>query len=93
MGIRVALGAQASQVSMLVLRQGLRPVLLGLLVGVGGALAAGRLIESFLFATEARDPAAISAVVVILLAVAAMACWAPARRASQIDPIAALRHE
>jgi predicted permease len=93
MGIRVALGAQASQVSMLVLRQGLRPVLLGLLVGVGGALAAGRLIGSFLFATEARDPAAISAVVVTLLAVAALACWAPARRASRIDPIAALRHE
>jgi putative ABC transport system permease protein len=93
MGIRVALGAQASQVSMLVLRQGLRPVLVGLLVGVGGALAAGRLIGSFLFATEARDPAAISAVVVTLLAVAALACWAPARRASRIDPIAALRHE
>jgi putative ABC transport system permease protein len=78
---------------MLVLRQGLRPVLLGLLVGVGGALAAGRLLGSFLFATEARDPAAISAVVVTLLAVAAVACWAPARRASRIDPIAALRQE
>jgi putative ABC transport system permease protein len=93
MGIRIALGAQSSQISMLVLRQGLRPVFGGLIVGVAAALAAGQLIRSFLFGTEARDPAAISAVVVILLLVAAVACWAPARRASQIDPMAALRDE
>jgi predicted permease len=92
-GIRIALGAQASQVSMLVLRQGIRPVFGGLLVGVAAALAAGQLIRSFLFGTEARDPAAISAVVLILLLVAAVACWAPARRASRIDPMAALRNE
>jgi ABC-type antimicrobial peptide transport system permease subunit len=65
----------------------------GLLVGVAAALAAGQLIRSFLFGTEARDPAAISAVVLILLLVAAVACWAPARRASRIDPMAALRNE
>jgi putative ABC transport system permease protein len=93
MGIRIALGAQPSQVSMLVLRQGIRPVLGGLLVGVLGALAAGQLISSFLFGTEPRDPAAISAVVAVLLLVAAAACWAPARRASRIDPMAALRDE
>jgi putative ABC transport system permease protein len=58
---------------MLVLRQGIRPVLVGLLVGVAAALAVGRLIGGFLFGTEARDPAAISAVVVILLLVAALA--------------------
>lgn len=92
-GIRIALGAQASQVSMLVWRQGIRPVLGGLLVGVTGALAAGQLIGSFLFGTQARDPAAISAVVFILLLVAAVACWEPARRASRIDPMAALRDE
>ena len=51
------------------------------------------LIGSFLFGTEPRDPAAISAVVVMLLLVAAVACWAPARRASRIDPMAALRNE
>ena len=78
---------------MLVLRQGIRPVISGLLVGVGAAVAAGRLIGSFLFGTEARDPAAISAVVVLLLLVATVACWAPARRASRIDPMAALRSE
>ena len=93
MGIRIALGAQASHVSMLVLRQGLRPVVGGLLVGVAAALAAGQLIGSFLFGTQAYDPAAISVVVVMLLLVAVAACWAPARRASQIDPMAALRDE
>jgi len=92
-GIRIALGAQAPQVSMLVLRQGIQPVLGGLVVGVAAALAAGQLISSFLFGTEPRDPAAISAVVVMLLLVAAVACWAPARRASRIDPMAALRNE
>jgi predicted permease len=92
-GIRLALGAQALQVSMLVLRQGMRPVFGGLFVGVAAALAVGQLIGSFLFGTQARDPAAISAVVVMLLLVAAVACWAPARRASRIDPMAALRDE
>jgi putative ABC transport system permease protein len=92
-GIRIALGAQASQVSMLVLRQGMQPVLGGLVAGVAAALAAGQLISSFLFGTEPRDPAAISAVVVMLLLVAAVACWAPARRASRIDPMAALHDE
>jgi len=63
------------------------------LVGVAAALAAGRLISSFLFGAQARDPAAISAVAAILLLVAAAACWAPARRASRIDPMTALRNE
>jgi putative ABC transport system permease protein len=92
-GLRIALGAQSSQVSMLVFRQGIRPVAGGLLVGVAGALAAGRWISSFLFGTEARNPAAIFAVVALLLAVAAAACWTPARRASRIDPMASLRNE
>jgi ABC-type antimicrobial peptide transport system permease subunit len=92
-GIRIALGAQASQVSMLVLRQETQPVLGGLVVGVAAALAAGQLISSFLFGTEPHDPASISAVVLTLLLVAAVACWAPVRRASRIDPMAALRNE
>jgi putative ABC transport system permease protein len=92
-GIRIALGAQSSQVSMLILRQGVRPVLGGLIAGVATALVTGGLIRGFLFGTETRDPAAISAVVVLLLMVAAAACWAPARRASRIDPMAALRDQ
>jgi ABC-type lipoprotein release transport system permease subunit len=74
---------------MLVMRQG---VCVGLLVGVAAALAAGEWIRSFLFGTEAYDPAAISAVVLLLLLVTALACWAPARRASRIDPMTALRN-
>ena len=92
-GIRIALGAQVSQVSMLVFRQGIQPVFGGLVAGVAAALGAGQLISSFLFGTEPRDPAAIAAVVVMILLVAAAACWAPARRASRIDPMAALRNE
>jgi putative ABC transport system permease protein len=92
-GIRIAVGAEPLQVSLTVFRQGIRPVIGGLLAGVAGALASGRLIRSFLFGTEARDPAAILAVIVILLAVAALACWGPARRASRVDPAVALRNE
>jgi predicted permease len=93
MGIRIALGAQASQVSMLVLRQGIRPVLVGLCAGVAAALATGQWIASFLFGIQAHDPAAISAVAATLLLVAVTACWMPARRASRIDPMVALRDE
>jgi putative ABC transport system permease protein len=92
-GIRMALGAHPSKVSMFVLRQGIRPVIYGLIVGMPAALGVGQLIRSFLFGTEPRDPAAIAAVAILLLIVAALACWAPARRASRISPIAALRHE
>jgi putative ABC transport system permease protein len=92
-GIRIALGAQASQVSMLILRQGVRPVACGLVAGVAGALVTGEWIRSFLFGTEARDPAAIAAVALVLMLVAAAACWAPARRASRVDPMSTLRNE
>ncbi len=92
-GVRIAVGAQASQVSMLVLRQGIRPVLGGLFVGVTAALAGGRIIASFLFGTLASDPMALSTVVAVLLSVALVACWFPARRAARIDPMVALRDE
>jgi predicted permease len=92
-GIRIAVGAEPLRVSLTVFRQGIRPVIGGLLVGVAGALGSGRLIRSFLFGTEAHDPAAMLGVIVILVAVAALACWGPARRASRIDPAVALRNE
>jgi putative ABC transport system permease protein len=93
MGIRMALGAQSSQVALMVLVQGMKPVLGGSLIGVLAALWAGQLLRSFLFGVGARDPATISAVVILLLGVAAVACWLPARHASRIDPMLALRYE
>jgi putative ABC transport system permease protein len=92
-GIRIALGARSLQVSMLVLRQAVRSVMGGLLLGVVGALVAGRLIRSFLFDTEALDPAAFLVVVLMFLAVAGVACWAPVRKAARVDPAVALRNE
>lgn len=93
MGIRMALGAQPFEVTLMVLGQGMKPVLGGLLLGVLAALWAGRLLSSFLFGVGARDPVTISAVVILLLGVAAGACWVPARRASRIEPMIALRYE
>jgi predicted permease len=93
MGIRMALGAQASQVALTVLGEGIKPVLGGLLLGVLAALWAGQLLSSFLFGVGARDAATISSVVILFLGVAAVACWIPARRASRIDPMIALRYE
>lgn len=93
LGIRIAVGAQRFQVLAMVIRQGVRPVIGGLLVGVAGALASRRLVESFLFETEAVDPTALFAVVLTLFVVAAVACWMPAQRASRVDPAVALRNE
>ena len=93
MGLRIALGAEPSQVSILVLQQGIRPVVGGLLAGVVAVMAAGRWIGSILFGIRPGNPVAISAVVALVLFVAVIACWAPAWRASRIDPMAALRNE
>jgi predicted permease len=93
MGIRMALGAQPSQVAGMVLRQGMQPVLGGLLLGVLGSLWAGQLLSSLIYGIGARDPGTICAVMIVLSGVAAAACWIPARRASRIDPASALRYE
>jgi putative ABC transport system permease protein len=92
-GIRIAVGARASQVALTVLGEGIKPVLGGLTLGVLAALWAGQLLNSFLFGVGARDPATICSVMILLLGVAAIACWIPARRASRIDPMIALRYE
>jgi putative ABC transport system permease protein len=93
MGIRMALGAQASQVIGMIMKQGMRPVVAGLILGVMGALGAGALLSSLVFGVGARDPQTIAAVTIVLALVAAAACWIPARRASRIDPADALRYE
>jgi putative ABC transport system permease protein len=92
-GVRIALGAQRRQVLRLMLGDGLRPALYGLLFGLGASVAAVKLIESMLYQTRPLDPAIFAAVAAVLLAVAAFACLIPAWRASRIDPMQALRTE
>jgi predicted permease len=92
-GVRIALGAGPGRVRRMVLAQGMLPVGGGLLLGVAGALGAGKVLSKLLYEVNARDPLSIAAVVALLAAAAAGACWAPARRATRVDPIQALRAE
>ena len=92
-GLRMALGASRGSVLQLVLRQGLVLVLIGAAVGVGGALAFGRLIDRFLFQTTPTDPLAYAAVAAVFVVAALAAALGPARRATTIDPLTALRAE
>jgi macrolide transport system ATP-binding/permease protein len=92
-GIRMALGAQGCGVVWMVLRQVFLVAIAGLAIGLPAAFAASKLVESFLFGMKADDPLAITAAVAALIAAAAIAGYAPARRASKIDPMVALRHE
>jgi ABC-type antimicrobial peptide transport system permease subunit len=93
MGIRMALGAGTGGLQRMVLWQGIRPVVAGLAAGIAGALAAGRLLSSLLFEVSARDPLTIGVVALVLLAVSVVAALAPARRATRVDPMKALRFE
>jgi predicted lysophospholipase L1 biosynthesis ABC-type transport system permease subunit len=92
-GVRMALGASRGGVSLLLLRQSLRPVLAGALAGVAIALAAGRVLAGFLFDVSAADPVALGAAPFVLLVTAGIAAWWPARRASGVPPGAVLREE
>jgi predicted permease len=93
LGVRIALGAQRAQVLQLVLRDGLRPALLGLIGGLAGSAVVAKLIRSLLYGIEPYDSTVFLAVITILLAVAALACAIPAWRASRLDPLQALRAE
>ena len=92
-GIRMALGARASQVSFQVERQGMTLVAAGLAVGLGGGLALTRYLAPLLFRVHPRDPAVFGGAAAVLIAVSLAACYLPARRASRVDPMAALRCE
>jgi putative ABC transport system permease protein len=92
-GIRMAMGAARRDVLQLIFVQHLRPALIGMVVGVVGAVLLSRFLRSLLFGVSATDPATFVIVVGVLLSVAAVACWVPARRATRVDPLVALRTE
>jgi len=92
-GIRMSLGASRGRVLGQVLLEGMRLALLGLVVGIAGALAAGRVLASLLSEVKPGDPAIFVATAGLLAAVALVACYLPARRAAKLDPMAALRYE
>jgi ABC-type antimicrobial peptide transport system permease subunit len=92
-GVRSALGAEPGRVLALVLRQGMSVVALGLCIGLAGALALTRAMQSLLYDVSASDPLAFSIAALTLTGVALFATWVPARRASRVDPVIALRME
>jgi len=92
-GIRLALGAPREDVFRLALGRGLLLVAIGLGLGLLGALGAGRALTSLLYDVGSLDPGAMLAAITSLAAVAILACWFPARRATRVDPIVALRYE
>jgi putative ABC transport system permease protein len=92
-GVRMALGADGGEIMNLVLRQAMRPVLVGGLVGVAGCAAVSWLLSSMLFGVSAHDPMTFVIVPLFLLILALVASYLPARRATRIDPMVALRYE
>jgi putative ABC transport system permease protein len=92
-GVRIALGAQRHEIATLMIGQGMRPIVAGLVAGTVVALYLTRFIETMLFGVEPADPLTFSSVVALLGLVALLACWLPAQRASRVDPVTTLRAE
>src|SRR5262245_550653 len=92
-GLRLALGAQTADVFRLILGQGMKPALIGVLIGFGGGLALTRLIENLLFGVSATDLLTFTAIALLLTVVALLACYVPAWKATKVDPMVALRYE
>jgi ABC-type antimicrobial peptide transport system permease subunit len=92
-GIRMAIGASQNQVLAIVARRALLLIGSGTVVGLAAAMAAGRFLERILYGVEATDPLTLAMVLLMMVAIAALACWIPARRAIRINPVTALRQE
>jgi len=92
-GVRAALGATRRQLASMVVRQSMLPLAAGVILGVAGSLASGRLLQQFLFEVRPGDPQVIATIVALLIGVGLLASWLPARRAAAIDPLVALREE
>jgi ABC-type antimicrobial peptide transport system permease subunit len=92
-GVRIALGAQTRDVIVLVMGQGARLTAAGIALGLLGAFAFTRVLESLLYGVSARDPLTFAGIAALLAAVALLATWLPARRAARVDPMTAIRNE
>lgn len=92
-GVRAALGASRAQLGSLVIRQSIVPIAAGVILGIAGSLASGRLLQEFLYEVRPGDVQVIAAIVLLLIVVSLLASWLPARRAAAIDPIVALRDQ
>jgi putative ABC transport system permease protein len=92
-GIRTALGASSRDVLKLIVSQGMSLTAAGIAIGIGGAIGLTRLMKSLLFEVKPTDPTTIAVIALLLGAVALLACWIPARRATKVDPMIALRYE
>jgi predicted permease len=92
-GVRIALGSQRQAVYLLVIKQGMKPVVFGSILGLAGSLALSRLVASQLYEISPSDPLTLTTVVGLLVTFALLACWLPARRAARLDPMVALKTE
>jgi ABC-type antimicrobial peptide transport system permease subunit len=93
LAIRAALGATPGRTIAAILREGALLAIIGVVIGIGGALAAGRVLRAFLHGVSPYDPATLGGVAAVVAAVSVAVCYLPARRASRVDPLALLRAE